>query len=325
MFDIITFGSATHDIFLQSKTFKIIGEKKFITGKGLCLSLGQKIEIKDIYFSTGGGGTNTATTFASQGFKTAYCGVVGNDPAGEEVIKDLKKFKIDTRFVLKTKKKPTNLSVILSSDGQERTILVYRGASEELTKNKVPWSQLKAKWFYLAPLSGKLCGLFETLVDFAQKNKIKVMANPGNSQLNLPQQTLKRILKKIDILVLNQEEASLLTKIPYQQEEEIFKKIDELSPGIAIMTKGPAGVVVSDGNYLYQTEPLKVKVVDRTGAGDAFAAGFLSGLIQSGQIVYAIQLGIANSSACLQKIGAKNGLLKKNQKWSKVKVKIKKL
>ena len=325
MFDIITFGSATHDIFLQSKTFKIIGEKKFITGKGLCLSLGQKIEVKDIYFSTGGGGTNTATTFASQGFKTAYCGVVGNDPAGEEVIKDLKKFKTDTRFVLKTKKKPTNLSVILSSDGQERTILVYRGASEELTKNKVPWSQLKAKWFYLAPLSGKLCGLFETLVDFAQKNKIKVMANPGNSQLNLPQQTLKRILKKIDILVLNQEEASLLTKIPYQQEEEIFKKIDELSPGIAIMTKGPAGVVVSDGNYLYQAEPLKVKVVDRTGAGDAFAAGFLSGLIQSGQIVYAIQLGIANSSACLQKIGAKNGLLKKNQKWSKVKVKIKKL
>jgi len=325
MFDIITFGSATHDIFLQSKTFKIIGEKKFITGKGLCLSLGQKIEVKDIYFSTGGGGTNTATTFASQGFKTAYCGVVGNDPAGEEVIKNLKKFKIDTRFVLKTKKKPTNLSVILSSDGQERTILVYRGASEELTKNKVPWSQLKAKWFYLAPLSGKLCGLFETLVDFAQKNKIKVMANPGNSQLNLPQQTLKRILKKIDILVLNQEEASLLTKIPYQQEEEIFKKIDELSPGIAIMTKGPAGVVVSDGNYLYQAEPLKVKVVDRTGAGDAFAAGFLSGLIQSGQIVYAIQLAIANSSACLQKIGAKNGLLKKNQKWSKVKVKIKKL
>ena len=325
MFDIITFGSATHDIFLQSKTFKIIGEKKFITGKGLCLSLGQKIEIKDIYFSTGGGGTNTATTFASQGFKTAYCGLVGDDAAGEEVIKDLKKFKIDTRFVLKTKKKPTNLSVILSSDGQERTILVYRGASEELTKNKVPWSQLKAKWFYLAPLSGKLCGLFETLVDFAQKNKIKVMANPGNSQLNLPQQTLKRILKKIDILVLNQEEASLLTKISYQQEEEIFKKIDELSPGITIMTKGPAGVVVSDGNYLYQAEPLKVKVVDRTGAGDAFAAGFLSGLIQSGQIVYAIQLGIANSSACLQKIGAKNGLLKKNQKWSKVKVKIKKL
>ncbi|MGB9743203.1 MAG: carbohydrate kinase family protein [Minisyncoccales bacterium] len=326
MLDIITFGSATRDIFLQSKTFKIVGEKKFITGKGLYLSLGSKIEIKNIYFSTGGGGTNTAATFANQRFRTAYCGIVGNDPAGEEVIRDLKRHKIESQFVLKTRKKPTNLSVVLTSDGQERTILVYRGASEELAKKAIPWSKLKAKWFYLAPLSGKLCRLFEFLVDFAQKNKIKIMVNPGNSQLALPKRVLERILKKIDILALNQEEASLLTNISYFQEEKIFKKIDEICPGIAIMTKGPAGVVVSDGQYLYQAVPPKSKVVDRTGAGDAFNSGFLSGFIQSqGHIPYAIQLGIANSSACLQEIGAKNGLLKKNQKWPKVKVKIKKL
>jgi len=352
MYDIITFGSATRDIFLKSKTFKIVGEKKFITGKGLCLSLGSKIEVKDIAFSTGGGGTNTADTFSKQGFKVAYCGMIGVDEAGEEVIKELKKFGIDTQFVFRTKKKPTNYSVILSSDGRDynppttrqkqvmdRTILVYRGASGELTKKEIPWPKLsaftkgyggssialggggKARWFYIAPLSGKLCGISENLVNFAYKNKIKITMNPGHCQLSLPRKTLERILKKVDILILNQEEASLLTKIPYQKEVEIFKKIDKLCPGIAIMTKGPGGVVVSDGKYLYRASPPKSKVVDRTGAGDSFASGFVSGYIQSkGNIIYAIQLGMANSSACLQKLGAKNGLLEKGQKFKKVKV-----
>lgn len=321
MFDIITFGSATKDIFLQSKTFKIVGEKKFITGKGLCLSLGSKIDVENLLFLTGGGGTNTAATFANQEFKVAYCGMVGEDQAGEDILKELRKFRVDTSLVLRTKSKPTNLSIILSSDGREQTILSYRGAAGELSKGIIPWKKLNARWFYLAPLSGKLCNIFESLVDFAKNHKIKIAANPGNCQLSLPKNKLERIFKKIDILILNQEEAAFLTKIPYNKEAEIFKKIDQFCPRIAIMTKGPAGVVVSDGKYLYRAGSLKKKVVDRTGAGDSFASGFISGFIESkGNIEYAIQLGIANSAFCLTKIGAKNGLLKKGDRWQKVKV-----
>ena len=88
-----------------------------------------------------------------------------------------------------------------------------------------------------------------------------------------------------------------------------------------MMTKGSAGVVVSDGRYLYRSKALKGKAVDRTGAGDSFASGFLSGLLKSkGNIEYGIQLGMANSIACLSKFGAKNGLLKKGAKWPKIRV-----
>lgn len=322
MYDIITFGSATRDIFLRSKNFKIVGEKKFITGKGICLSLGSKIEVENIYFLTGGGGTNTATTFAHQGFKTAFCGMIGKDLAGKEIKEELNKNGIDARFVLVNPQKPTNQSVILfSSKEQERTILVYRGASTQLTKKDIPFERLKTGWFYLAPLAGKAAQLTEAIVDFAVSNKTKVALNPGNSQLTLPQRTRERIFAKIDILILNQEEASLLTKIPYKKEKEVFKKIDEICPGIAIMTKGPDGVVVSDGEYLYSARPPETRVVDRTGAGDAFGAGFVSGFIRShGDIEFAIQLGMTNASACLEKIGAKAGLLKKRQKWQKIKV-----
>ena len=240
--------------------------------------------------------------------------------SGQEIIKELKKFGIDCWFVFKTKLKPTNCSVILNSGLKiDRTILVYRGASELLGKKDIPWSKLRAKWFYLAPLSGKLCNITEDIVNFAYRNKIKIVFNPSNSQLSLSSEVLKRIIKKVNILVLNQEEASLLAKISYQKEKKIFKKIDEMCPGIAIMTKGPGGVVVSDGKKLYRAKPAKTKVIDRTGAGDSFASGFVSGFIKSkGNIEFSIQLGIANANSCLEKCGAKEGLLRKSEKFKKI-------
>ncbi len=321
MFDIITFGSATWDIFLKPKKFKLLKYKKFITGAGVCFELGSKVEVEKILFSSGGGGTNTAATFAKQEFKVGYCGAVGEDLAGQEIINELDKLGVNTQFVFKTRQKPTNYSVVLWGVASDRTILVYRGASEILSKEQISWQDLKTKWLYLAPLSGKLCAVFEDIVDFAKQNKIKIAVNPGNCQLSLPKDILYKTLKNVDILVLNQEEASLLTKIPYSKEKEIFKKIDKICPGIAIMTKGEKGVVVSDGRYLYRAKPQKQKVVDRTGAGDSFGSGFVSGFIQTGgDIEYAIQLGVANATACLKEVGAKNGLLTKGEEFSKVKI-----
>lgn len=324
MYDIITFGSATLDVFLRSEDFLIKEERKFITGKGICFPFGSKVDIKEIFFSTGGGGTNTAVTFSNQGFKVAYCGMVGEDLAGEEILRELKKFKIDTEFVLKTKEKPTNYSIIFSY-GKDRTVFVWRGASEILKRKNIPWQELEAKWFYLAPLSGRLANLFSPLVNFAKKNNIKIFANPGNSQISLGIKELKPILEKIDILLLNQEEASLLTKIPYQKEKEVFRKLDGLIPGIAIMTKGREGAIVSDGNYLWEAKPPLVSVIEKTGAGDALGSGFLVGFIQKKDISFALQFGIANAVSCIQKIGAKEGLLKKGQSWKKVRVTKKKL
>lgn len=323
MYDIITFGSAAQDINLKSKAFKVTKDNKdFVTGEGLCLALGSKIDIEDIKFTSGGGGTNTAVTFAKQGFKTAFCGVVGDDTAGKEIIDELKRLKVDTNLVVKTKEKETNHSVVISSEGEDRTILAYRGASDLFGKDNIPWSKLKTKWIYLAPLSGLLCDTFEDIVNFAFENKIKIAVNPGNTQLSLPTEDIIRILKKIDILILNQEEASFLTKISFHEESEIFKKIDEMCPGVAVMTKGGEGVVVSDGKYLYSAAPHPDrKIVDTTGAGDSFAAGFLSDYIRhNGDIEKAVQLGIANSEANIAEIGAKTGLLDKNSKFERVEV-----
>lgn len=321
MFDVITFGSASQDILVKPKNLTVLKyDNEHALTEGVCFPLGSKLDVDDIQFTSGGGGTNTAATFALQGFKSAFVGSVGSDIASTNIINELKQLKIDTRFVVKKIQKPTNHSIIISSDMQDRTILAYRGAAELLEKNDIPWKKLKTKWMYLAPLTGLSCELFEDIVQFAHDQNIKVAVNPGMAQLSLP--NFSEITKKIDVLILNQEEASFLTKIPYEQEKEIFARIDEKCSGIVVMTKGGEGVTVSDNKTMYEAKPPKDRlIVDTTGAGDSFGSGFVVEFIRSsGNIEKSIQFGMANSVGNLSQVGAKTGLLKKGQKFDGVNI-----
>lgn len=324
MFDVVTFGSAVRDLFVKSKNFKTLKHKKFITGQGLCLDLGSKIKIDEMFFSTGGGGTNSAATFNKQGFKTAYVGRIGDDPGGATIKQELDKLGIKS-FLTIDKNKNTPYSIILSVSGKGRTILVYQGASHELEKKDIPFSKLKTKWFYISGLSGKSAKTLLPIVNFAKKNKIKVALDPSSSQLNMGLKRLRPVLSKLNVFKLNNEEAARLVGLPYNKEKEIFKKLDKYVPGIVVMTKGPKGVVASDGKYIYKAGIFKEKRhVDRTGAGDAFGSGFVAGLIHTNKIEQAIRLGTANGTSIVEHFGAKNGILTKTQskdkRWKGLKI-----
>lgn len=329
-YDIVTFGSATRDSFLRLKkeSYRILEERGAQEGKSLCFPLGAKIFIENLQVASGGGATNTAATFANQGFEVAVCSKVSSDKRGEAVIEELKKFKMGTQFIKRDKRYPTAYSVILSAPIGERTVLIYRGACHFMELEDIPWEKLtKVKWFYLAPLSEKSTQLFGPLVKFAREHKIKIAANPGSGQLGLTQEVLKSILSQIDILILNKEESSLLTKISPQNQEMMIKELNSLTGGIVVMTKGKEGSVVSDGKYLFEAGVPSVLPLEKTGAGDAYGSGFLSGLLQKNDIEYAIQLATANATSCIQKTGAKSGLLKKGNWgiWPRVRVKKKML
>ena len=337
MFDVVTFGSATRDLFLKSKDFKIMKSKEFVTGHGLCFNLGSKIYLDDLFFATGGGGTNTAVTFAGQGLKTACVGRIGSDPGGKAILEELEKFEIKG-FVGEDKKIKTAYSIILSVSKKERTILVYSGACHYLTIKDIPFDRLRARWIYIAGLSGESAKALLPIINFAKKNKIKVSLNPGAGQLALGLEGLKNILSNVDVLILNQEEGARLANLPFKKEKAIFEKLDRFVRGIVVMTKGPRGVVVSDGKYIYSAGTFKEKkYIDRTGAGDAFGSGFVAGLLQNQKskiksqkfnekdIEQAIRLGSANGTAVVEELGAKNGLLTKNRyeketRWKNFKI-----
>jgi len=329
MYDIISFGSATLDVFMQSHKLQVLESDKFATKKGICVPLGSKLHIKEVGFFMGGCGTNSAVTFGRQGLKTAYFGAIGKDVGGEQVKKVLSKNKVSLELLSETNKHPTAFSVILSVPDVGRSILEKYGACHQLTEKDIPFDKLNANWFYISSLSYKSHSIFVPLMKFAKEKGIKISSNPAGS-IKTPEhiEILKSVLDKIDILILNKEECAKLTGENFEDEEKIFTKLDKWVKGIAVMTKGPDGVVVSDNKNIYRAGIPKSDLVDRTGAGDAFGSGFVAGFIEKqGDIAQAIQLGTANATSVLQELGAAKGLLKKGEwgPWEKVEVKIEKI
>jgi len=319
MFDIITFGSATKDIFFRTKENVVIDDEKFSTKKGVCFSLGSKIDVEEMYFTSGGGGTNTAVTFAKQGFSVAYCGKVGNDSAADGILKNLGYYGVDTGLVSFSDEDLTNHSIILDVPKVDRTIFVYRGASDLHKKEDIFFEDLSAKWFYLAPFSSSSASLFYELLEHAFLFDVKLMVNPSKSQLK--SNGIKDALRKVDILLLNMEEASILMDTPYNKEEEIVKKIsDFIGEKTVLITRGVKGVIAISNNVFYSAKPIYPEAVDRTGAGDSFGSGFLSEFMKTGDVEKSIQLGIANSTSCVQKRGAKHGLLERDDSYEKAMV-----
>lgn len=322
-FDIITIGSATRDVFMKSEQFKIIEDKTFSTGQGECFALGSKIEVKDIVFTSGGGGTNTAVTFARQGLKTACIGAIGDDFNGRDVIDELNREGVNTDYFQKNKDGRTAYSVILVHESGERTILSHKGEGQNFDVKKIPFDKLIARWLFLDSLGGHY-DLLETAVNWAVKNQIKLAADMGSKELDHGLEKLRPLLKHFSIVKMNREEAAKLTGIDYQSENDIFKFMDEVVDGIFLMSKGPEGVVASDGKNIYRAGVPDSPVVERTGAGDAFSAGFVSQILQrtSDDIIKAIQFATANASSVVTQYGAKAGILKKGDwgQWPLVKV-----
>ena len=346
MFDIITIGTAAKDTFLISRLFKVLKDSKhfkkigFPTGEAQCFALGGKIEIDSQIETNGGGATNAAVTFSRQNLKTASLIKIGKDEIGNYILKELKEEKIKP-FPIIDKENGTASSTILLAPTGERTILVYRGASEKLNIKEIPFNKLKTKWVYIIP--GKIpMPVLEEIFNYFWKNKTFIAFNPSKYVIEEGIDKLKPLLNKTKVVILNREEASYLTGIDYNKEKEIFKKLDEIVNGITVMTDGAGGVFVSDSHIIYKSGIFKEKkVVDRTGSGDAFGSGFIAGLIQKEEecrkglcqinnIEYAIRLGSANATSVIEHIGAKKGILTKkdfnsDKRWNKLPINILKM
>jgi len=330
MYDIITIGTATRDVFLKSPDFKIFensdfsdGMKKFRTGKAGCFMLGTKVEVPEVAITTGGGGTNTAVSFARQGFKVGCMGNVGDDAIGKEIIEELKKEGVEPLLKIDKEHDSAYSTILVAEDG-ERTILEYRGVNDFMNeKDFTPPGG--ASWVYIDSLAGDL-NLLGKILKWAKDVGAKTAFNPGKQLIKFGKD-LWPFLVDIDIFIVNEDEAAYITGIEYSQEkeQEIFSKMNEIVGGIVVMSKGARGVEVLSGDKHYMAGIPDSPVVDRTGAGDSFGSGFVSGYIHSdGDIEYAIQLGTANATSVVKYFGSKRGLLKKDDwgDYPKIEVKI---
>lgn len=321
MVDVITIGSATRDVFLRSKHIRIMKDPSFSTGEAECFALGSKIEVDDILFETGGGATNTAVGFARQGLKTAFVGRIGyQDARGRELLSVMAEEGVDASLVVRDRHRATGYSVILLTPRGERTVLVYRGASADFTVRELPLRKMRSRWYYITSLGGNL-EVVKAVMRQAKRSRAKVAWNPGSGELAKGYLELLPLLKQADVLFLNREEASGLLKVDYAHDRMVFEKLCVALPGLVVITEGTDGAVVCDAGNKYVSRTHPIKVVDTTGAGDAFGCGFIGAYIRTkGDISRSLQFATANAESKLLHIGAKQGLLRRSPATGLVRV-----
>lgn len=310
MYDVITIGSNTVDVFARTKFSELI---KIMKPGGetdlLAYPTGSKILIEELNFSTGGGGTNTAVCLSRLGHKVAYLGKIGNDENGSIIIKDLKKENVG--LLVAKGNGNSGYSVILDSLEHDRTILTCKGQNDHLSYREIPLKKLKTRWFYFSSMMGESFRSVEKLSLFAKKNGIKVIFNASSYLAEKGLEYLKTVLSNTEILVLNEDEASTL--VGKAKVDEMLKKLLSLGPRIAVITLGKKGSAACDGKSVYYINPADVKVIETTGAGDAFASTFLSGIIRKNNIEYAARLATLNAGSVISHPGAKNKLLTRQE------------
>ena len=306
---ILAIGKATQDVFLKSDEFDPHTEGKVVYTH---LPLGVKMEVEDVTFATGGNATNVAVTLARQGLHAEYMWTLGSDPASETVLHDLDREGVDTSHVVTEEHYQAGYSTILIATNGERTILNHRGVSTGKTGKDLDFKAIEeADWVYPTSLANGGIDLLRHIIDHAEKHGTKVMLNPAGPELAEPPK-LKALLESVDILCMNKEEMQQV--VEGSDLEELVRHALNYVP-VAIVSDGPNGVVASDGKTIVRAGMYEdVKVIDRTGAGDAFASGFLSQWIQGKSLKESIIFASANSTSVVTKIGAKPGILHKGVK-----------
>ncbi len=300
---IVTVGKATQDVFVKSA--KAFEEHIHKGVRYEQLPIGQKLDLDEVIFSTGGNATNAAVTFARQGLHSRYAWCIGTDVSSEMILQSLDTEGVDTQGVYQGNQFRASYSLILMLAGGERTILNYRGTMPTAQSPELDLSLIDTSdWLYLSSLGDMV--LLERIITRAAERGVKVMLNPAGIELAHVDQ-LRPLLDDVEVLTVNKEEAQ--TIVHGDTLEELARHAQIYCP-VVIVSDGPNGAVATDGKTIVIAGMYEdVPVIDRTGGGDAFGSGFLSAYAQGKSLRDAIIFASANSTSVVQQIGAKEGIL----------------
>lgn len=322
MLDILCVGDAKIDIFLRiPESNPYFGLDK--TQNKLLISFGEKIHVERYILGIGGNAANTAVGISRLGLNVGLCAEIGKDELSQKILNHLKKEKVNTKLVLQTDE-DTSVSIALSYKG-ERTLLT----EHVRRKHDFNFEKVETKFIYLTSLGDVWEKAYEKVLNFAKSKNAKLAFNPGSVQLEKKGKVVMDIVENCDYLFVNKEEAE---EILYGKElglgnanENQIKKLLYGLRGLGVknvvITDGENGSYVeSEENKTYHLGIIKVEVSEKTGAGDAYSAGFLAATIHGLEIPEAMQWGALNSANVIKGIGAEVGLLTKSEMEEKIKL-----
>ncbi len=291
-FDMVGFGALNVD-----KLFKV---------NRLAKAEGESF-IEDYAEACGGSAANTAVGLARLGCKVGFIGKVGYDREGDLLLKDFRAEGVDTAGTIRTEQGESGSVLGFVDKKGARALYIDSGVNDTITLDEVNSRYAsRAQFLHLTSFVGETSFQTQKRLLDAIPDSVKVSFDPGALYARKGYASMEPILKRTYVLMPNAIELELLTgKVDYCKGANLM-----VGRGVKIVAVklGANGCYITDGREQHLIEPFKVKVVDTTGAGDAFCAGFLYGLINEKSLVDCSRLGNFVASKCVMKMGARAGL-----------------
>src|SRR3990167_7843984 len=288
MYDLITFGNITSDLYFEA-------DKLTTKDKRFYLAIGGKYFLDGFKLSVGGSGANVAIGAKKNRLNSAVCGVVGNNEFRKAILHKLKLKGVSQKLIL-FKQRHINLSIILLKNNGTRTIINYETPRQDLKISKgFLKKNKKTRAVYLGnlpdvPLKGRI-----KLLKFFKKNKIMRIVNLGTVDTVKSKIALSPLLNLSDILIVNRYEAAeLLKKDPKKLDlkKSVIGLLPELKSNILVITDAEDGSYTYEGDNVFYQKAIKPnKIIDTTGAGDGYTAGFIAEYLKTQDIKKSMRKG----------------------------------
>ena len=248
----------------------------------------------------GGSAANFATQSSRLGVKTMLVSCVGDDAYGQLAVREIGQVGVDTSCLLVLENQPTGIFVYTHDQNGNRMVVAEPGANRFLEKRVFEEEKLlDAKLVHLA---GSFPMLFDRVTEITTSYGMVLSLDPGRAGLGLNHE---KNLKQVDLLFVNQAELKEYFKI--DPTEKSLRGFAKMFPGIVIVKMGEKGAIATDGFDYCTSDVFEVPVVDTLGAGDAFAAGFVTAWMRSERIEQALNVANAVAALTITKAGAQNG------------------
>ena len=284
------------DNHLTKSTMKLVDEHEF-------QKLLSTLKIEETV--SGGSVANSIVGLSQLGNKVGFIGKVNDDDLGQKYEDGLKKENVDYFYQKRKEKLPTGTCLILITPDSERTMCTFLGIAGKINENDVDINSIKNS--ELTFLEGYLWdeGEPKSAFDKAIKssNKVAMSLSDLFCVERHKQHFLNLVKNKLDITFANEQEVtSLIGAKNFEEVVSFSQKLEKL----IVITRGEKGSIAIIKNEVTEFESKKnLKIVDLTGAGDLFAAGYLHGYINNLTIRESLEKGTDMSSKIIQKIGAR--------------------
>ncbi len=282
---------------------------------------GELLKVDGMLLDSGGCAANVATDLARLGARAAVAGTVGADSFGEFVKKDLAgKGLADVSGIRVSRAHPTSQTVILPVQGQDRRFIHSVGANVDFSVDDIDKDVMsRARILYVGGyfiLPGVDAASLAGLLRAARESGVRTVLDVAGVDPRGGMERLAPVLPFVDAFLPNDDEAALLTgeSDPVRQGETFLRA----GASTVVITRGEKGCVVAAGDRTLRAGVYAVDAVDASGSGDAFAAGFIVGMLEDWKLERSVAFASAVGASCCTRLGCTAGVFTREQaeRWT---------